>query len=59
MKVLIMIISFQKIKFLRLHDFPGKQKQDKVLLFKDNFCDNSDDLKNANIRKIQIMILIL
>ena len=54
-----MIISFQKIKFLRLHDFPGKQKQDKVLLFKDNFCDNSDDLKNANIRKIQIMILIL
>lgn len=57
MKILIMTISFQKI--LRLHDFPGKQKQNKVLLFKDNFCDNSDDLKNANIPKIQIMILIL
>ena len=57
MKILIMTISFQKI--LRLHDFSGKQKQNKVLMFKDNFCDNSDDLKNANIPKIQIMILIL
>ena len=29
-------------EFLPSHDFLGEEKQDEVLLFKDNFCDNSD-----------------
>ena len=43
-----MIILFQKMKsFYHLHDFLGEEKQDEVLLFEDNFGDNSDDLKNV------------
>ena len=33
--------------FYHLHDFFGEEKQDEVLLFEDNFGDNSDDLKNV------------
>ena len=49
-------------EFLPLHDFLGEEKQGKVLPFKDNFGNNSDDLnyvKNINIRKIKTMIYLL
>ena len=38
-------------EFLPLHDFLGEEKQGKVLLFKDNFGNNSDDLNYVKKHK--------
>ena len=49
-------------EFLPLHDFLWEEKQDEVLLFKDNFGDNYDDLKNvknANMRRVPTIIFLL